>query len=408
MTCIRKILPLVLLLALCLGMCAALASCGTAANEAKYDKATAKEAVAALRTYLRETKGVGKSLVMLKENEAVQVYTYLQKASVTGVAEGEEPLYLSVITFSADGRYSYRLDLVLDSVNPDNALRRFKYSDRTLGYTILQVEDTLRLPSYTGAGLMSFENMEYPTPETDAEGNTPETADPVPATEFLRETARDMLNLMVITLDAFMEKAIGHDRDDFGFVSYNEKYNPKNNTPTASLPQGFGGSVGTLAKGNHSPAFALLTADGLTSAETEVDSTAETVAETEDPLGPMFSSDRWGYVARMTAVGMGMVFAVLAILWGILSIFKLAFVGKTPKESKPKVAPAPAPTAPAAAPVAPPPAAIPEGTDPAVVAAITAAIAEMIAADPALTARFAGGFRVVEFKRKSGKTSWNH
>ena len=34
-------------------------------------------------------------------------------------------------------------------------------------------------------------------------------------------------------------------------------------------------------------------------------------------------------------LGMGMVFAVLAIHWFILSVFKLIFAGKTPKEPKP-------------------------------------------------------------------------
>ena len=40
--------------------------------------------------------------------------------------------------------------------------------------------------------------------------------------------------------------------------------------------------------------------------------------------------------------------------------------------------------------------------------AITAAVAAYIDSDPALSSRFAGGFRVVSFKKKNGKTSWNH
>ena len=31
-----------------------------------------------------------------------------------------------------------------------------------------------------------------------------------------------------------------------------------------------------------------------------------------------------------------------------------------------------------------------------------------IDSDPALSSQFAGGFRVVSFKKKNGKTSWNH
>ena len=38
---------------------------------------------------------------------------------------------------------------------------------------------------------------------------------------------------------------------------------------------------------------------------------------------------------QTVVLGMGMVFSVLAILWAILSIFKLIFAGKSPKEPKP-------------------------------------------------------------------------
>ncbi len=396
MTLIRRILPLLLLLVLCLGTVVA---CSPTANAAKYDKTVAKEAVADLRDYVREQKGVGKSLILLQENETVQVFTYLQKADVTGVPAGEEPLYVSVITFSADGRYSYRLDLVFDKDDPENVLRRFKYSDRTLGRNLLIAEDTLSIPYYTGKDLMSFDKVEYPEPGTTADGSAPETSGPIPEDKHLKETARDMLNLAVITLDAYGEKTISHGREDFGFLSYNEKYDPENIILTAYLPDYTDAAYATLsADGSILPAVAFLTADGLPEAETA----AESVAETEDPLGPAFSGARISYALRMTLMGLGMVFAVLALLWAVLAIFKLVFVGKEPKAPKaPKKKPEPAP---APAPVAP----IPVGTDPAVVAAITAAIAEMIASDPALAEQYAGGFRVVEFKRKSGKTSWNH
>ena len=39
---------------------------------------------------------------------------------------------------------------------------------------------------------------------------------------------------------------------------------------------------------------------------------------------------------------------------------------------------------------------------------LTAAVAAYIDSDPALSSQFAGGFRVVSFKKKNGKTSWNH
>ncbi len=414
MTNMRKLLSLVLLLSMCLGVCACLSSCGAFAGAAKYDKADAVSAVAALRTYIRESKGVGKSVIMLAENEAVQVYTYLQapKTEEEKAKVDEEPLYVTVLTFSTDKRYSFRLDLILDKVNPENALRRFKFSDRNLGRNLMIVEDTLNLPTYTGAELMSFDKIEYPEPETGSDGQEAESSAPIPDTEYLKEVTRSMLNLMIITMDSYLEKTIKHDREDFGFVSYNEKNNPKNLTPVAALPGDQG--VHTLSTAPGLPVAAFLTADGLTDTDTTDETTdettddtteSETVAETEEDLGSAFSSARWSYSLRMTLLGMGMVFAVLAILWGILSIFKLVFAGKTPKAPKaPKEAKSSEP-APAPAPVA---SAVPAGTDPAVVAAITAAIAEMIAADPELSAQYAGGFRVVEFKRKSGKTSWNH
>ncbi len=405
MTFLRRILPLVLLLTMCLGAVA----CSAAAGAAAYDKEDAKESVADLRSYLREEKGVGKSLIMLSENEAVQVFTYLQKPQTEEdkAKVDEEPLYLSVLTFSADMRYSYRLDLILDKTNPETATRRFKYSDRHLGRNLLIAEDTLSIPHYTGAELMAFDKVEYPEPETRGEAETgePETSGPIPAHTHLQNTARDMLNLAVITLDSFMDQLLKHDRRDFGFVSYNEKNNPVNGTPSAALPVTDPSHATLCADGSILPVAAFFTADGLTdtTAETVADTDTGSVAETEDPLGPAFSGERIAYALRMTLLGIGMVFAVLAILWGILAIFKVVFSGgeKKPKASKKKADSEAVPAAPAA------PAASAD-TDPAVVAAITAAIAEMIASDEALSEQFAGGFRVVEFKRKSGKTSWNH
>ena len=125
----------------------------------------------------------------------------------------------------------------------------------------------------------------------------------------------------------------------------------------------------------------------------------ETVAETAEDLGPILSPARVSYAIRMTVLGMGMVFSVLALLWLVLVIFKNALTEK-PSKAKAEETSEPAP-APAVTPV-------PAGDDPAIIAAITAAIAATIDSDPALSQQFAGGFRVVSFKKKSGKTSWNH
>ena len=38
-----------------------------------------------------------------------------------------------------------------------------------------------------------------------------------------------------------------------------------------------------------------------------------------------FSSEAWAFAGQVTAIGMGMIFAVLALLWGVLAIFNLVF-----------------------------------------------------------------------------------
>ncbi|MBE6558821.1 MAG: hypothetical protein E7661_07430 [Ruminococcaceae bacterium] len=126
---------------------------------------------------------------------------------------------------------------------------------------------------------------------------------------------------------------------------------------------------------------------------------------TEEDLGGLFSSARLAYSGQMILLGVSMVFLVLAILWAILAIFAKTMGGveKPAKQEKPaKVESKPAPATPVApaAPVATP------TSDDAIVAAITAAIAMTIESDPALSSQFAGGFRVVSFK-KSGKNAWN-
>ena len=47
-----------------------------------------------------------------------------------------------------------------------------------------------------------------------------------------------------------------------------------------------------------------------------------------------FSGEAFSFAGQVTLLGMGMVFSVLAILWGVLAIFKIVFAGKSPKEPK--------------------------------------------------------------------------
>ena len=112
-----------------------------------------------------------------------------------------------------------------------------------------------------------------------------------------------------------------------------------------------------------------------------------------------FSAEAWKYVGEMILLGMGMIFTVLAILWAILSIFKLVFVGKEQKPATPKVEVAPAPRAPA---VEKPVAVSAPADDTQLIAVLTAAIAAYRSAEGETS-----GFRVVSFKRTTGGRAWN-
>ena len=111
--------------------------------------------------------------------------------------------------------------------------------------------------------------------------------------------------------------------------------------------------------------------------------------------------ERLAYAMRMLIVGLGMVFVVLAILWGVLVLSRIVFYDMPRRrrqeeieEHKAVVKPAPAPAPVTVAPAAP----VATHSDDA--AAISAAMAEEGTAP-------AGGFRVVSFRRTSGNHAWN-
>ena len=164
-----------------------------------------------------------------------------------------------------------------------------------------------------------------------------------------RNQARVLLNSLLLALDTYTTESLDMDVHELGFIALSAKYM----APTES-------------------------------------------AEAEEDLGGAFSPARLSMAGLMIIQGMGMVFLVLAILWIVLMIFKKVFY-KEPKTTTKKVE-EPAPAAPVVAAPA---------NDDALVAAITAAVAAYIDSDPALSSQFAGGFRVVSFKKKNGKTSWN-
>ena len=124
------------------------------------------------------------------------------------------------------------------------------------------------------------------------------------------------------------------------------------------------------------------------------------IAVAPDKTLPMFSPEAWIYAGQTALLGMGMIFAVLGLLWGVLSVFKLVFAGKTPK------APKTVEKTPAAAPevkAAPTPVAAAEDNG-ALIAVITAAVAAYMAESGESTG---SGFRVVSFTRVKGGKPWN-
>lgn len=167
-----------------------------------------------------------------------------------------------------------------------------------------------------------------------------------------RRQAQVLLNSLLKALDTYTTENMDMNLHDYGFIALSEKY--------------------------------------MAPVET---------TEVEEDLGGAFSAERLSLAGLMIIQGMGMVFLVLIILWLVLVIFKKALYKESAKTEKKEETPDEAPV-PVAAPA--------PADDGALVAAITAAVAAYIDSDPALSSQFAGGFRVVSFKKKNGKTSWNH
>ena len=98
----------------------------------------------------------------------------------------------------------------------------------------------------------------------------------------------------------------------------------------------------------------------------------------------MTFGERTAYAGRMLSIGMGAIFLSLALLWGVLEVFKRLVVREA-KPTPPVAVPAPAPTPPAA-----------PTTDDALIAAITAAVAATLADE---NGGVAPAFRVVSFQK---------
>ena len=99
---------------------------------------------------------------------------------------------------------------------------------------------------------------------------------------------------------------------------------------------------------------------------------------------------------QVSLLGMGTVFAVLAILWGLVELLHLLLTGFSGDKKKKATAAAEAPAA-APAPAAETPAAAP-ADDLEIIAVITAAVAAASGSSPS-------SFRVVSFKRANSRFS---
>jgi hypothetical protein len=116
----------------------------------------------------------------------------------------------------------------------------------------------------------------------------------------------------------------------------------------------------------------------------------------------------------MLIVGLGAVFAILALLWGVLVLARILLHDMPARRREEKSGKAAEPLAPAMAqpvakpapaPVAAQPAAQPAAQDNGVlIAVITAAVSAAMAEEGTLPP---GGFRVVSFRRASNTGAWN-
>ena len=120
-----------------------------------------------------------------------------------------------------------------------------------------------------------------------------------------------------------------------------------------------------------------------------------------DTKYPAFSSESLVKAVEVAVLGMSMVFLVLAILWGVLAIFKVLFSEKKKDEKTEKVESTPAPVA------EPEPVAVETQDDGELIAVITAAIEAYRSAEANGDENYVKGFRVVSFKRVGAGRPWN-
>ncbi|MBQ2384765.1 MAG: OadG family protein [Clostridia bacterium] len=118
------------------------------------------------------------------------------------------------------------------------------------------------------------------------------------------------------------------------------------------------------------------------------------------PTAAAISAETLEMMWQMPLLGMGMIFAVLAILWAVLVLFKFIFAKPEPKKKSEPVAPKAEPV------VIPEPVVAPAANNDAeLIAVLTAAIVAYEASQGNEVAP--EGFRVVSFRRTNGGKAWN-
>ena len=117
--------------------------------------------------------------------------------------------------------------------------------------------------------------------------------------------------------------------------------------------------------------------------------------------GGMAFGERVAYAGQLTLIGMVTVFAVLALLWGAISVMRLFLQDKIKPKRKAVASDKALPENRAAAEPTPVPAAA-ANDDGALLAAITAAIAVVWESEYPGT-----GFRVVSYRHVEKRSAWN-
>ena len=105
-------------------------------------------------------------------------------------------------------------------------------------------------------------------------------------------------------------------------------------------------------------------------------------------------------------LGMGMIFAVLSILWAVLALMKFIMVGKSPKAKKVETPSAIAEAVEESVAAVQEEETVAQTDDSELVAIIAAAVAAYRESE-GLGEEYTGGFRVVSFRRANGGRAWN-